>query len=1056
MKKVMIGILVLIPIIIMLLVAMVSAIVSTQAWISVEDILLKYKGTDIDTDEISYSLDESSTDVFNLNDMIDVVVLPEKANKYVIEWQIYGEVDYTDSAYREKYENYRKEYSDALSEIQEEYPDFQDAEKQAAYSNAILKYGTSDSAKVQRAMANELVDKVWQAATLVNSDGEETSSNSTGLIKISSFCSFSVTVTAENVSKVLSVSVVGEDVKTVTLSNVSGDEQTTMCVGESKRIAPNYTPIESIVNHTVWHALDEDIATIDQNGVITAKKAGVARFMMEASVHSSETTGNLRYVASNVYTIEVVARGASSKYGSKLSAHKRDYTLAELGILSDFTSVEGATVVDGKLSVNDGATQVVVHFGNDKDDFVINICDENAIAIQNADSIDMESGYILSVGGNTLKLNAVWASQLKQGAPSGVIWTSSDESVATVSENGHVKGINDGIVTVVASCDGVETSITLHVRTKVASLRLRTSDASLAVGLARETVFASERYNDIYRGNSKSPNYVDIAIMGEPKNVSQDALNEFYKSYSFEVVEGGEYASFGADVPNRLVFNPETLKELEYKDRRQTLTVKVSAKYSKHEGESTFTQKTVRINVVHGVAVYNMDELRQAALDQKAYTGVSAVYDRVAGDKTWQNINDALATDCPDNLVAPEKTFSHINAEDGKKYEVWTNPTSNRTYSISLMANCAFDTEKNEDGTPVNTIGGERPDFYGDVYGNNKMISAITGQIRDELIRVSWGNVTISNVVLRANSNPENGEISSADDTMAFTGKLVKVGSDVHWDFFRLENVRFDYCILENGTEGMDVRNTDLTINGCIVRNLLSCGFNVMNRMYTDVNNTIHPFYTHVKFNNFISSNTLASVLVATYEKYSYSDNEVGRFVKKDLDANEKYFLENFAKPDSDDERLRLNFEITQTGVFEVYNWQNIDYASIFKTGNDAIDAMIVSQTSLVIRNNPTFAPFRYIDEKGECYVHVAFVFAAVTVDGIKPIIEPTYQNLKLEDKVLNKLCSSDVESTPNGEAGEALLQKIGVTIYGYHNDAPILPNTTYQINTALIDRLHG
>jgi len=111
MKKVMIGILVLIPIIILLLVAMVSAIVSTQAWISVEDIRLKYKGTDVETDEISYSLDESSTDVFNLNDMIDVVVLPEKANKYVIEWQIYGKVDYTDSEYQKKYEeNLKTDY----------------------------------------------------------------------------------------------------------------------------------------------------------------------------------------------------------------------------------------------------------------------------------------------------------------------------------------------------------------------------------------------------------------------------------------------------------------------------------------------------------------------------------------------------------------------------------------------------------------------------------------------------------------------------------------------------------------------------------------------------------------------------------------------------------------------------------------------------------------------------------------------------------------------------------------------------------------------------------
>ena len=45
MKKVMIGILILIPIIILLVVAMVSTIVSAQAHIAVENIELKYKNS---------------------------------------------------------------------------------------------------------------------------------------------------------------------------------------------------------------------------------------------------------------------------------------------------------------------------------------------------------------------------------------------------------------------------------------------------------------------------------------------------------------------------------------------------------------------------------------------------------------------------------------------------------------------------------------------------------------------------------------------------------------------------------------------------------------------------------------------------------------------------------------------------------------------------------------------------------------------------------------------------------------------------------------------------
>ena len=373
------------------------------------------------------------------------------------------------------------------------------------------------------------------------------------------------------------------------------------------------------------------------------------------------------------------------------------------------------------------------------------------------------------------------------------------------------------------------------------------------------------------------------------------------------------------------------------------------------------------------------------------------------------------------------------------------------------MANCAFDTTTKDDGTPAHIVNWqERPEFYGDVYGNNRMISAITGQIDGELIRISWGNVKISNVILRANTTPESGEIST-DDTLTFKGKIAKVGSDMQWDWYRLENVKFEYCILENGQEGIDVRNTNITLDGCIIRNLMSCGLNIMNKMYTDDEGTIHPFYCHVNFHNFISSNTLASVLVATFETFTYSGKDKGRFVKNDLEKNQQYFTEYFAKPDSENERERHNFELNQSGILEVYNWQNIEYASIFDTGSQPLNKVITEQTSMIIRDNPTFDKFRYIDKDGTCYVHVAFVFAAVSyTPPLNFVFEPTPQKISLEDTMLTSLNSKDVVTTENGGIGENILQAIGVTIYGYQNTAKILPHTTYQVNTALINRLHG
>lgn len=101
MKKVMVGILILIPILILFIVAMVSNIISMQAWISVEDIQLTEKWSERTAENISLSLDGIQGKTISIYDYVNVKVLPEKANKYTIEWKIDGNVTYTDEEYQE-------------------------------------------------------------------------------------------------------------------------------------------------------------------------------------------------------------------------------------------------------------------------------------------------------------------------------------------------------------------------------------------------------------------------------------------------------------------------------------------------------------------------------------------------------------------------------------------------------------------------------------------------------------------------------------------------------------------------------------------------------------------------------------------------------------------------------------------------------------------------------------------------------------------------------------------------------------------------------------------
>ena len=1023
MKKVMVGILILIPILILFIVAMVSNIISMQAWISVEDIQLTEKWSERTAENISLSLDGIQGKTISIYDYVNVKVLPEKANKYTIEWKIDGNVTYTDEEYQEKYEAYVREISALKSELAAEYPVFSTNERRTAYNQAKIKY-PDDSAKIIDDMAKSLVGIMSPAVSFVSEDEFDVDSNSTGKFIVSSYCNFTVKVVAENVSKTLSVSVVGDNVERVTIGNINGEDNN-ISVGEAKRLVPNYTPIDSIVNYTIWHSDNEDVATVDQNGVVRALKAGSANITMQASVHSSER-GEIRYITSGAYVVNVTAKGASTKYGKTLYTAKKSFTLEELGLSLGAVAAEGCTIEENTVTLTADKAVISTENGN----FEIYSVEENSIAIANASFFEnKENGYVLAVGEHTLKLGAVFSDELALGKPSDVEWTSSDTDVATVNENGEVKGLSNGVVVITASDgNGKSASLTLKVRKKLASIQLRTSDSSLTVGVAKETVFASERYVDVSTGGSKVANSTNIVVQGEPRDATASELAEFYDSYVFEIVSGGEYAHFDETVANKLVFD----SALEGKGK-QNIVVRVSARYPKHEGVSKFTTEEVTIKAIYGVSVSNIDELLKAVKDQKEYAYKEG------------------------NFIPAKTTFEHVNGEDN--YIVQENESSKHNYAICLTDNCAYKVEYDENGN-VKTIGDRdgRAQFYGDLYGNNKMISAITGQVSHQLVRISWSNVTFSNVILRANSHPEDKEISSAQDTKSFKGDLVIIGSDVHWDYYRVVNVKFEYCIMENAVSALSFRNNNLELTGCIIRNLLSAGMVVPQRIfYKDSDKTYHPYYSHIKIHNLVFSNTLGSLMAATYEKFAVKPTSDGkgeyRFVPGDEKANYAYVMENFYEKG-------INTEIEQTGFMEAYNWQDVSNAALFSTGDASYDEIIKQASGNVLRNNSAFANYRYVDKDNTCWLHVAFVVAGLSFEGSSMYTEVPSMKVTLSDKdsyyTLDTRTIKKESKDFFGLAGETILGSVPIFVYGYPNTAKITPYSTYQINSAFIDRMHG
>ncbi len=1035
MKKVMIGILILIPIIVLVVVALVSVIVSVNAHIAVEDLqLLDKNGKEV------YDLQIPFDEVSNINiyNYLEAKISPEKATDKTVEWQIVGDVAYTDVQYEALRNEYLAKRSALTAQLEDELAkgSFSTTERQDAYNIARGKY-YKDSSLIIDEMADILLEKVYPAAAFVDENGKEVELNTTGKMIVSSYCQFTVRAQAETVSKTISVSVVGYDVERVDLS-VGEDETTTLGVGESMRILASYTPIDSIVNHTIWQVEDESVATIDSNGVVTALKEGQTTVSLRASMYSTENGNQIEYVEGKI-NIAVEQKGASYRFGEKLVTSKKSLTLQEIGVVKeDITSVSGATVDEsGVLTITENTAVITAKSGAQ---LTIASCVDGDIAINNLRFYENGSGYVLSVDENLLDLDLVWMDMLETDKIENAVWSSSNTSVATVNDIGEVKGVSSGIATITATVGQKSTSITINVQRKLSQIQLRTSDASLAIGIARETVFASERYIDVNASNAKTANYTRVIVQGEPENATASQLAEFYSAYVFEIVEGGEYASMDTLVANKVVFN----NSLEGKGK-QKVVVKVSAKYPKYEGMTRFTTETVTLNVVYGVAASNIDELLKACDDQKAYA------------------NDE------DNIKSKEHVVWSNEAYDAL-YIVENTSLSKRTYSICLEDDCRFKEEYDDEGKIKETITYyDCVWLYGDIYGNNHKISASQGQNKDNyLVQVGQNGITISNIVLRATEIDGKDEISNAEDTTSFTGHVMRIGDE--WFRYGEEDgggVTIEYSIIENGKQGVGIYNTDITITGCIVRNITQAAFYVPIRMNdtgktdpTTQKQIIKACYSHINLHNIISSNTLGSLMSIAYEHYTMKDGLSYRFVegskKKDEDgalakANEEYFIKYFYN-------AGINAVVRQTGFFMAYNWQDIDNAKLIQTGNQVIDSGLANYFGQLVRNSPYFDSLRYVDTStGKDYLHLAFLVSGV--DVTKGIIDaPTYLDLRIEEKMLNCVDLKDVDLSPSGmpKLMQELVEGVSLKIYGYKNTASITPSSTYQVNNALIEKIHS
>lgn len=586
MKKVLIGVLILIPIIIVASVLLTTNIISKNSYLPVDRV-------ELNENNIEFSLDNGNT-----IDTLKATVYPRLAKNHNLTWSI------------------EEQHSDIPFVYAKDDP-------------------CQDCADLSDKELKEHIDTNHiDIATIDNN----------GVVTVYGYGSFIVKVTTEEGNKfaTCSVKVVGDKVTKIELmpygssSKLSEKDVISMDTGERLLLNPIFTPGGARDKTVTWKSADERIVEVDKNGILSAKGAGETTISV-----SSNDTGIGTSV--KVKVNNGVFKGESYCYTADTTVNVKNYMN-----VSDFTSVTvagGTLSSDGTLTFDENATVATVTVNGktfsaikvdalSDDDIVFKNYDILLQKLYNKNGDEVE--YIVKRG-LPIYLEVVYRNPEKSGVPE-VDFSSNDiapgspivnieqfDQSGKESNVGNVAMIEpnkEGDVKILAkdrttnkTCSTVE----LKVVTPVFAINLALNATDAKRGVAAETVFGNKIFNADCTETSPYSFYMDFNY---PKDVDFENF-EFSTSDESIAKFSDEKGSY-----NKLVLNDKMPDEKKGLKNKVTITIK--AKYPMYDNMPVVA--TYVLNVIDGYTVSNETQLKKALHEKKESVAIY-VKDSTAGGK---------------------------------------------------------------------------------------------------------------------------------------------------------------------------------------------------------------------------------------------------------------------------------------------------------------------------------------------------------------------------------------------------------------------------------------
>lgn len=585
MKKVLIGVLILIPIIIVASVLLTTNIISKNSYLPVDRV-------ELNENYIEFSLDNGNT-----IDTLKATVYPRLAKNHNLTWSI-----------------------------------------EEQHSDIPFVYAKDDPCQD----CADLSDKELKEHIATNHIDIATIDNN-GVVTVYGYGSFIVKVTTEEGNKfaTCSVKVVGDKVTKIELmpygssSKLSENDVISLDKGERLLVNPIFTPGGARNKTVTWKSSDEGIVEVDKNGILSAK--GVGETTISVSSNDTGIGTSVKVKVNNG-----VFKGESYCYTADTTVNVKNYMN-----VSDFTSVKvagGNISSDGTLIFEENATVATVTVNGktfsaikvdalSDDDIVFKNYDILLQKLYNKNGDEVE--YIVKRG-LPIYLEVVYRNPAKSGVPE-VEFSSNDiapgspivnieqfDQSGKKSNVGNIAMIEpnkEGDVKIVAKDRATNktcTTVELKVVTPVVAINLALNATDAKRGIAAETVFGNKIFNAdctetfFYSFNMDFNYPKDVDFENFEFSTSDESIAKFSD-------EKGSY--------NKLV-----LKEIpdEKKGLKNKVTITIKAKYPMYDNLPVVA--TYVLNVIDGYTVSNETQLKKALHEKKESVAIY-VKDSTAGGK---------------------------------------------------------------------------------------------------------------------------------------------------------------------------------------------------------------------------------------------------------------------------------------------------------------------------------------------------------------------------------------------------------------------------------------